>query len=560
MQLTDEQQIILDNSGKNMYISAAPGSGKSTMLGNITEKLLKDPNNYVLLVTFTNKAAKSIVSKCASVDQERILGGTFHGLANLLAKKNKIFWNICDEGKKRLIIKKIFDCKKDKEKFTAILDEISVAKSKYPMLTSSNLSKYNCELNKYNLVDFDDMIFQFINTCSQFNFNLPPITHILVDELQDTSAPQLEMLKALHTKLQCNMIGVADDDQSIYAWRGARPENVKDFIKHFACPIYNMGYNFRSYTRIVETSKTLIENNKKRIPKVIRAFQKDTGSVREVQLKDHFDEIGYMVSKCRQLYNKDITILYRNRTYKNHLEFELKKARLDYCVNDALDLVDRSAIKVMFSAMKIGAMMGDLYDLEYAAKGLKGLGATTVKSIASQVTKENTVSKILLDKFKDFKSARRFISILDIHRWYDKYKNSSLDMYAREIEKHFIQSFDYQDDMRSFILDITAEYKTCGSDIIDLCNDLGLSGKEEHADEGARIELSTVHGYKGLERDIVMMPWCSMYLEAKPGKVIELEDERRLFYVAATRAKEQLLMTYSGKMPRFIREMKVYGN
>lgn len=557
MKLTDEQQKILDNSDNNLYISAAPGSGKSTMLSHITSRLLEQENNHVMLVTFTNKAAKSIIEKCATADQDRILGGTFHSLAHKLMKHNSIHWNICDEGKKRLVIKKLFNCKKDKERFTAIYEEICKAKAKWPMETSERVNLFNSELEKYGLVDFDDMIHKFIEICPRENFGIPPITYILVDELQDTSGPQLEMLKVLQTKLNCKMIGVADDDQAIYNWRGARPENVQDFISHFNCPIYNMGFNFRSCTNIVEASKKLIENNVNRIPKTIRPFKSSTGSILERHCLHTFKEIDYVISKCRQFYGSEITILYRNRTYKHHLEFELRKAGLKYCVNDALDIVDRSAIKVMFSTMKLAAKMGDAYDLQIASKAIKGLGAKTVEAMVKKVTKENTMSMVIEDKFMDPKGAKRLSSLLDLCNFYSNEKGGPLDKFAREIEKHFIKSFDYQDDMKQFIIDITQEYKINGEAIIDLCNDLGLDGKEEHNEDGAKIELSTVHGYKGLERDIVIMPWCDSYLEQKPGKVINEEDERRLFYVGTTRAENKLILTYSGKKPKFIEEMKI---
>jgi superfamily I DNA/RNA helicase len=111
--------------------------------------------------------------------------------------------------------------------------------------------------------------------------------------------------------------------------------------------------------------------------------------------------------------------------------------------------------------------------------------------------------------------------------------------------------------MKNFIIDITKCYKSNVSDIRDLCNDLGLDGKEEHNDENATIELSTVHGYKGLEKDIVIMPWTQMYLDDAVWKEVEVEDERRLFYVGATRAKEKLFMSYCGNKPRFIKELGI---
>jgi len=443
--------------------------------------------------------------------------------------------------------------KLDDQKFNEILDEISNDKSQWPFKPSNNTIRYNQELIKYNLIDFDDIIYNFINSCH--NLNLPKITHILCDELQDTSATQLEMLKQLQSKLNCNMIGVSDDDQAIYEWRNAKPENVQEFIRLFNCTIYNMGYNFRSDTRIVESSRRLIEYNKKRIPKLIRPFKTSKGHISSYQTKDVFSEIDYVVMKCKQNLNKPIAILYRNRTYKNHLEFALKKAGLKYCVNDALDISDRSSIKVMFSCMKLAGMIGDIYDLEIAMKGIQGIGKVTVTKVIDEVTKCSvSLATVLQSKFQDPKQAKRFKSLITICSWYNANKKKSLDLLAKEIEKLYISSFDYQSEMKNFILDITKNYKINNSDIRDLCNDLGLDGKEEHNDEGAIILLSTVHGWKGLQSKIVIMPWCQQFDE-DPNKDYDLEAERRLFYVGITRAEETLFMCYSGNKTRFIREM-----
>jgi len=839
MKLTDEQEKILKECDDNIYISSSPGSGKSTMLSKITGKLLVvDPRYRIMLVTFTNKAAKSIVDKCAGEDQTRIMGGTFHGLTYRLLRENGIDRYICDESKKRLIIKKLFNCSKDKEKYERIYELISKSKSKYPLREdSSTLDRYQAELEKYNLMDFDDIIYNGIVCFSSDGISFPMITHILVDELQDTSGPQLELLKAFRTKTnQAKMIGVADDDQchpqgnkvlttdgyvdikhlntnihkvpaydghgklyglnnpngyiiqkskrlytgllyriatkdksfectynhkcyvqwikseankvyitylmrqgdkfrlgqckliqrdgilhlgvreriekadavwilgvhnnrqsslkeeailstkyrlptvtfketncsihfkqeildeifnsinkdvmycdaldilelydrdieypiwtssnyvkqgartffitqacniipnimcvgeyngsrklekkviiklntrdvyneevyslnvekfhnyicegilvsnSIYAWRGARPANVRDFINTFQCTIFNMGYNFRSCVRIVEKSKKLIENNKERIKKTIRAFKKEQGIVSDYMCQSPFEEIDYVIMRCLQHRKREIGILYRNRTFKNHLEFEMRKSQLEYTVNDFLEITDRSAIKIMLSVLKICAREFDLYDLQNAAKAIKGFGNASVIKLEKDATDVIPVNRVFYFHSKNNKQNKRLKSLIELQKYYDANQEHRLDGLVREIEKYFNKSFDYVKEMRSFFIDIAKDYTTTSGAIKRLNNELGLNGKEEHNDDGALIELSTVHGYKGLERDIIILPWCQAYMEAKPGKIIKEEEERRLFYVAATRAKEKLYMCYSGDTPQFIKEMKL---
>jgi superfamily I DNA/RNA helicase len=134
-------------------------------------------------------------------------------------------------------------------------------------------------------------------------------------------------------------------------------------------------------------------------------------------------------------------------------------------------------------------------------------------------------------------------------------KTSKLSDLILEIEKYLIPSFDFQADMKSFLLDITGTRLMLKSEIANLANELGLDGKEEHADVNANIELSTVHGYKGLERDIIIIPWAQNF---EPRDQKEIEDERRLFYVAITRAQNKLMLTYSGEeQPLFIQEMNI---
>lgn len=560
MNLTEEQLHILDNCHKPIFINAGPGSGKSTMLGHISEKILSDDqDSRILLLTFTNKAAKSIMSKCSTLDQSRILGGTFHGICYKILRENNKDQFICDESKKRLIIKKVFNCKKDKEKFEYLYDKISNLKSNYPLTCNdSDLNKYQNELHKYKLLDFDDIIINIINSLKQKTCGAPSVTHILVDELQDTSGQQLELLKELYEHTKAIMLGASDLDQCIYSWRNARPQNTRDFIHHFGCSVYNMGINFRSNKSIVDCSACLIRHNKDRLDKKLEAFNKEKGVVTEYKCLNPFNEIDYVIMKCKQNRGKEIAILYRNRSFKNHLEFELRKEKIEYKVNDFLEITDRSAIKVMMSVLKICTRSYDIYDLTNAAKAIKRFGIGTVNKLEEESKeKQEKVNIIVTEYTQDKKKRNRLNSIIKLQEFFDSHQEQNLELLIREVEKYFNKSFDYQDEMRAFLLDISREYKITTGSIKRLHNELGLTGNEEHNDKDALVELSTLHGYKGLERDIVILPWCDDYLTPKPGKKINEEEERRLFYVGATRARAKLYMSYSGDKPKFIKEMKV---
>lgn len=886
MLLTNEQQNILDNYNTNIFINAAAGTGKSTLLSKIAEKVVQEQKtNNILLLTFSNKAAKSIISKCANINKSNILGGTFHGMSNYFMKLNGSNWNICDEGKKRLIIKRLFNCKKDKEKLESYYDEISFGKMQYPINFTETILKYNNELSKYNLVDFDDIIYNFIIA---ENLNLPNINFLLCDELQDTNLQQLEMIKKIHKISGCKIIGVGDTDQCIvkgslintpsgktkveninigdlvetfngkttvfypvsnksinnvssyynivtdkgelnltynhicyakpvfnkyfvylmyrydkgfrigkshnspesrsqgekadkiwvldvfdnnetaslqedrlsllygipkqtyvkhsktqlinnniklfkefgnngfkllkdrdilfdnpviqtqtakekriavsltqakiknrsklsfmvtcehkflnlaifnditiksnsrniirkqfssykdaflyvnkikyilknkgfnvelqeriniknsryiainaaqikkdfkliyknnftvekatvlsvnkivktvntydlevektgkifvndhlvhnciYGFQGARFENINDFVKEFNCKVFNMGLNFRCPIKVVKCADNVIKHNKKRFDKILTSAKTEEGHVSEYMSKSPLDEINYVIGKCRQNSNNKIAILYRNRLYKNHLEFALKKAGLKYCVNDSLEISDRSAIKVMISSMKIAAGIGDIYDLEIASKGLTGIGKTTINGIKKEIG-DKSLSLFLRDKFLDPKNHKKFNSLISIISYFNNNKGIKLNILTTFIEKYFIKSFDYQEDMKLFLHDITKDYLINTSDIRSISNDLGLDGKVENQDNDANIELSTVHGFKGSEQSIILLPWCNQF-NPQNGKEYNIEDERRLFYVAITRAKSKLYVSYSGDQPRFIKELNI---
>ncbi len=552
MVLTEEQQLIVSSVNNNMLLNSAPGSGKSSMLSVLAEKILEDKNNKVLLITFTNQASKSIIGKCSHIDHSLIKGGTFHSLANFFAKENGHRWNICDEGKKRLIIRKLFNCKKDRERLGEIYDRISFNKSEWPMVQDTETLVYNVELERYGLVDFDDMIYKFITLCKDPTFLLPNFTYVLVDELHDTNYPQLEMLKSIQKKTNCKMIGASDMDQNIYAWRGARNQNVKDFIDIFKCKVLPMGWNFRCPSKVVEASAKLIEHNKDRLPKSLKAQRTDKGSIIETRQSDIYKEIDYIVGKCLQYPAREIAILYRNRRYKNYLEFALHKAGIKYKVTDILDIADRSAVKVMFSCMKLAAKIGDIYDLDLASKGLRGIGKTTISHLQVEL-KDYTFNELIKLKLSSKRTKKRFASLGMLTEWYDLNKDASLDKLAKFIETHFIESFDYQKDMKVFIKDICKDYKVNHNHIRELCNDLGLDNKEEKQDKDALVELGTIHASKGTQHDIVIIPWCQLF-EPQEGQDYDLEETRRLFYVGITRTKEILFLTYTGNKPRFIRE------
>lgn len=554
MNLTPKQQEIVDGINTNLYVNAGPGSGKSTSLAAACVKILENKNNRVILITFTNKSAKDIIAKCSSADKTRIEGGTFHSLAYKYLRENGIKPSICDEYKKRVIIKKLFDCKKDNEKFDKIYTLISNYKSEWPKSNNSNVIKYNSELEKYGLIDFDDIIYSGIDLFNNPNSLFPSVTHILVDELQDTSSPQLELLKCMYRKFNAVIIGVGDIDQSLYEFRGAKPENVNIFIKDFNCKLVNMGDNFRSLPKIVKESSNLIKNNKKRIYKDLIPKRTGEAVINIYESLNYNQEITNIVNKCKQNSTSKIGILYRNRTYKNFIEYELLKNDIKYTVNDSTEISDRTAVKVIVSIFKLASGQFDVYDLYQSSKALKSLGIGTVKKIENEA-KDKSIRDVVTSKFVK-KVPKTLSSIKKLWESYSINKEKKLTVFYEFLKSELLnKSFQINKDIDKFITDISSNYVISVESILDLANELGLDNKKEHIDETANVELSTVHGAKGGEWDVVILPFTEMYCDDKFDDYDE-EAERRLFYVAITRAKNKLYMSYTGSKPKFIKEMK----
>lgn len=550
MNLTEEQKIILNDCNNGLFINATAGAGKSTLLSNIAEKLAPI-SNKILLLTFTNAAAKSIIAKCTNIDSSKIIGGTFHSISNTLMKQNDIYWNICDENKKRIIIKKLFNCKKNKEKLESYIDEISSAKCEYPLKLTEDITKYNNELAKYNLVDFDDMLYKFIDS----DIILPKIDFCLVDESQDCSDTNLEMINKIVSITKCKIIAVGDMDQLIYSWRGVKDNSIYRIIDKHNLKIYNMSYNFRCPIKITNHARILIENNKNRLPKPIQSAKTEQGYISEYQCYDPIKEIDYVIQKIKQNPKEEVAVLYRNRTYKNQLEFELKKNNIKYSVNDSTELSDRSAIKVILSSMKLAAQIADIYDLEIASKGLSGIGTVTVSNIKKQIN-NRSLGETLNDLFHNEKNIKRLNSLISINSFFNNNENAKLTLLLKEIEKYLNISFNYSEDIKSFMNDICNDYLVSKQSIRDLSNDFGLDNRTENNDLDSNVILTTVHSFKGCQKSIIIVPWCQQF-EPQPNKDYDIESERRLMYVAVSRASSKLYLCYSGTRPTFIKELKL---
>jgi superfamily I DNA/RNA helicase len=210
--------------------------------------------------------------------------------------------------------------------------------------------------------------------------------------------------------------------------------------------------------------------------------------------------------------------------------------------------------------MRIAARIYDIYDLEEASKGMKALGKVTVDKIKELITKRRDLfilDDVIQKVCKDDKRIKRGVSnVSKIQAIFIKLGGKTLDKLVEELVKYIIDSFNIPKDIIDFLVDITKGYRVAANDIRDICNDFGLDNNPDQVNEDAKLELSTIHGYKGGERDIIILPFCDWDIRPDKNTRDPVEAERRLFYVAVTRPKSELYLTYSGaNKPRFIKEM-----
>lgn len=603
--LNDKQaEAVLHTKGPLLVLAGA-GSGKTrvltTSIANLIDNEGIDPRN-ILAITFTNKAANEMKDRVASLlnmDVSHLWIGTFHSICARILRMNieKIGYSsnftIYDTNDQRTLIKEIIKdlgykdeiSVRDAQNLISSLKNKSISPSEFLKIDGYYRNQneyyeiyrlYEKRKFEYNSLDFDDLIEKALEIFRKdqqvLEYYQKKFEYVFVDEYQDTNTSQYELIKYF-AGYHNNVIVVGDADQSIYSFRGADISNILNFEKDFKdARLIKLEQNYRSTSNILDTANSLIENNIKRKDKNLWTAN---GSGDEVLYKNNSiesEESKFVVDEIKSLINSgysygDIAILYRTNAQSRPFEEALMKNLIDYKVIGGLKFYDRKEIKDLISYLKIIVNPKDDVALKRIINEPKrGIGNKSVEQL-SIIASENDISMLDLITNPDYdhllsdrlkKLANKFYNPLkEIFEKALNYTitdliNEVLDKsgYLKVLESSYsVEDRARIDNINEFI-SAASEYEENNSEdtIYDYLENLSLiSDLEKTEDKDDSIMLMTMHAAKGLEFPVVFVVGMDEGLFPGKRSIDEgnVEEERRLFYVAITRAREKLYLTSS---------------
>jgi DNA helicase-2/ATP-dependent DNA helicase PcrA len=600
--LNKEQKIAVEHKKGPLLVLSGAGTGKTRVLTSrfvYIVKNLKFDFNRIIAVTFTNKAANEIkerVKKALDQNIESPWIGTFHSIFAKFLRKHahhvglKSNFNILDSEDQKKLIKQVLEyCKIDKEVSESIyLNEIQNLKDekifpqdKSKILKYSSLENideiyniYQQRLIEINAVDFGDILLHsyFILTnhkdIQETHSNY--IQHILIDEFQDTNLLQYDLIKLLLNNNQ-NLFCVGDDDQSIYAWRGAKIENIINFPNEFNCEVVRLTKNYRSNNAILEAASSVISNNKNRLGKNLESYNNEIPE-QKINLKSFYsqeEESLWVADNISRKYNDQETfgILVRLTAQMRSIEDKLIKYALPYEIIGGPRFFERKEIKDVLSYLKLANSQSDDLSFERIINlPRRGIGEQSIKIIIDH-SRSNNLS--FFESLKDLAQSNKlspsllsktqpFIDL--INKISDLINKTSLEdlgifvieesgyLKMLENEKNKLKQIENESriDNLKELVNALSEFEN----LDEFLEHVGLVNENQKKTHQNSIKLMTLHAAKGLEFDHVYLPgWeegifpSSRALEQNSTK--SLEEERRLAYVGITRAKYDLNLSYA---------------
>lgn len=584
-----------------LLILAGAGSGKTKTLTTRLAYLVSEvgiPPENTLTLTFTNKAASEMRERALSLMDNRSISSppllcTFHkfGLLFLKFYINKLgrenSFAIADSDDKKRIIRQIARDLKIDLSPSFIASEISKYKnsllspdeaiSKAELSDYKKIAKvyksYQYQLLDNNLVDFDDLLMLTYQILYQDrdlrSYISQKYQYIMVDEYQDTNELQFRLLQLLASEHN-NLCVVGDDDQSIYSWRGANVENILDFSENFRdTKIVKLEVNYRSTKPILEAANSLIEHNRNRLGKNLISHRGDGADIELIHSIDENSEATTIAKRIKELLlkgvsAKEIAILYRINALSRSLEEGFLREGINFKIIGGMRFYERAEIKDIISYFRLLVNPNDDFSLlRVINKPKRGLGRTTIKRLTDSArVEQKSIYKIISELSeeelvkivgkKPTSSLKEFLQMLLLLR--QKAKESLID-FIDEFEKivGLRKFYDSMADGFDRVLNIDEFYgyirdrvkKNPHLSLNELLNEISLLSEQDELDESDAINLMSIHASKGLEFEHLFVIGLEEEFFPVLGDGCDIEEERRLAYVAITRAKTHLSLCYS---------------
>lgn len=606
-----QQRMAVEHVDHPCLVLAGPGSGKTTVITHRTKKLIEEegisPSN-ILVITFTRAAAMEMQQRFLQLMGGKRLPvsfGTFHAVYFQILKYayNYRAENIIREEKKYEILRNIvhkteLDISDENEFVANLISEISNVKGEmldvayyYSKNCPEEVFKkifreYNDTLIRANLIDFDDMLVMCYELLTKRKDILKlwqdKYRYILIDEFQDINRVQYEVIRLL-AKPQDNLFIVGDDDQSIYRFRGARPEIMLNFEKDYPeTKKIILDTNYRSTPEIVAAAGKLIRNNKKRFEKQIRA-ERENGSKPVILPFDNvYKECNYILEEIEQLIAKgltyqDMAVLYRTNTNPRTLLEKLMEHNIPFCMKDVIpNLYDH------FIAKDIIAYINAAVDFREKGVMKRGDMLRLINRPKRYISRDVFPrAEVNLEDVKRFYQDKGYVLERISKLEYDLAMIRNMNPYAAI--QYIRHGIGYEEYLTEY-----AEYRRMKpEELYDVLEELSEAAKpyktyqewfkkiEEYGEELKKqarerqekkdgITLATMHSSKGLEYRVVFIIDANETITPHKKALLpeDIEEERRLFYVAVTRAKDWLYICHCreryGKetdVSRFVEEM-----
>ncbi len=587
MSFNKDQEKAINHKDGPALILAGPGSGKTLVITHRTKSLIEKYGvspNEILVITFTKAAAEEMKERFKKLMEgisAPVYFGTFHAVffSVLRYAYNYNANNIIREEQKKQYFKEIidkFEIEIDDEGdfLEGIISEVSLVKGE--LMNLDNYYSLNCSddifrkiyreyenrLQRANLIDFDDML----TMCYQLFVQRPDILrgwqskfkYILIDEFQDINRVQYENIKML-AKPENNLFIVGDDDQSIYRFRGAKPEIMLNFENDYKnCEKILLSINYRSTKKIVEGALRVVKSNKKRFQKNITTTNPDGEEIKIKCFKDLSDENKQVIEdiieyKKNGINSSDIAILFRTNTQPRTLIDKLMEYNIPFHTKDSIpNIYEHWITKNIISYIKIALgnrERGNFLQIinrpkRYVSREVFNNPETTFLDLRKYyVDKDWMIERI--DKLEfDLGLLKEMIPYAAINFIR---KGIGYEEYLKEYAQYRRIKVDELIDCLNEIQESSKPYKTYNEwfqHIESYTLELKKQSNNKKSKEG--IELATMHSSKGLEYKVVIIVDVNEGItpHRKANTDAEIEEERRMFYVAMTRAKEKLNIYY----------------
>ena len=610
-QLNPRQKEAVKYIDSPLLVLAGAGSGKTRVITTKIAYLVEKCGikaHHIAAVTFTNKASKEMKSRISSIlDKKKIRGlkvSTFHTLGlNIIRQELKHLglrsgFSIFDSQDVAALLREISsgNLSDDADQIkqlqwkisswkNSLIDPakaMSFAEDKLDVVQASIYEKYQTSLHAYNAIDFDDLIFLPVDLFKQNPEVLTrwqnKIHYLLVDEYQDTNGCQYEMVKLLIGDRN-GLTVVGDDDQSIYAWRGAQPENLAMLKQDYKnLNVIKLEQNYRSVGRILKAANTLIDNNPHVFEKKLWSDKGYGDPIKVIRCKNDEHEAERVVSEIlshrfqKRTKYSDYAILYRGNHQSRLIEKALRDHRIPYFLSGGTSFFEKSEVKDIMAYLRLIANYDDdAAFLRIVNTPRREIGPGTLAKLGEYAQDRGVSLFRACDELglEQVLSSRAIKNLRHFTAWVSRITDNMNNENFMTVLRSMVAELDYEtwlidnsktpviaekrmenvNDLLSWIENVRdkAEEESSLGEIVNYLSLMNILERQEEENESDSVNLSTLHASKGLEFPYVYI--IGMEEELLPHRVSidegNIEEERRLAYVGITRAQQNLTLSYT---------------